>query len=731
MKIKSILVIVFSLLVGGNTIIGQSGIPSLTGFNDGIHHWNLEHKERNYQRYTPEQYREIADNFIAYQNEDGGWPKNIDWLAQLPTDSVKAALKESYKRSTLDNRNTFPQIEYLGDVYVLTREDKYQQAALKGLNYLLDMQKKNGGWRGWDVDAITFNDEVTTGALELFLKINEGDPSFKWLDNSMKKQIYEAFNKGLDLILKCQYIQNGVKTAWGQQHDNETFLPVKARSYELPSLTANESCSILELLMSIPHPSEEVVESVKAAVAWLQKVQIKGLRVEQVALPADRIINHEYPYDKVVVKDRKAKPIWARFYELADNTPFMCTRAGQKVWKLADVDAERRTGYEWYGYWPEKIFKKYDKWLEKVRIASRYQGYEVVNTMPSFYEKLRESLTFPMAWGNSSIKDFGKWREEARKVLLDCLKPSLPVADFDMEVLEVEKRSGYEARKILFNVSAYSRVPAYLLVPEGEGPFPTVVLMHDHGAHFTIGKEKMVRPFGVEDWTLEDADRWAESSYDKQYVGDYLAANGYVVLAIDALFWGERGRKEGANYNAQEAMASNLMQMGHSWGALVTWDDIRSVEFLTTLPQVDKNRIGAMGFSMGAHRTWMLCAATDMVKAGAAVCWMNTTEHLMTLTNNQSKGGSAYSMLIPGIRNYMDYPHVASIACPKPMLFVNGTKDKLFPIEGVYDAYKIMSDVWSSQQVSENFRTKIYELPHFCSKDIQKDLLDFFNEKLK
>lgn len=731
MKIKSILVIVFSLLVGGNTIIGQSGIPSLTGFNDGIHHWNLEHKERNYQRYTPEQYREIADNFIAYQNEDGGWPKNIDWLAQLPTDSVKAALKESYKRSTLDNRNTFPQIEYLGDVYVLTREDKYQQAALKGLNYLLDMQKKNGGWRGWDVDAITFNDEVTTGALELFLKINEGDPSFKWLDNSMKKQIYEAFNKGLDLILKCQYIQNGVKTAWGQQHDNETFLPVKARSYELPSLTANESCSILELLMSIPHPSEEVVESVKAAVAWLQKVQIKGLRVEQVALPADRIINHEYPYDKVVVKDRKAKPIWARFYELADNTPFMCTRAGQKVWKLADVDAERRTGYEWYGYWPEKIFKKYDKWLEKVRIASRYQGYEVVNTMPSFYEKLRESLTFPMAWGNSSIKDFGKWREEARKVLLDCLKPSLPVADFDMEVLEVEKRSGYEARKILFNVSAYSRVPAYLLVPEGEGPFPTVVLMHDHGAHFTIGKEKMVRPFGVEDWTLEDADRWAESSYDKQYVGDYLAANGYVVLAIDALFWGERGRKEGTNYNAQEAMASNLMQMGHSWGALVTWDDIRSVEFLTTLPQVDKNRIGAMGFSMGAHRTWMLCAATDMVKAGAAVCWMNTTEHLMTLTNNQSKGGSAYSMLIPGIRNYMDYPHVASIACPKPMLFVNGTKDKLFPIEGVYDAYKIMSDVWSSQQVSENFRTKIYELPHFCSKDIQKDLLDFFNEKLK
>ena len=339
-------------------------IPSLDAFHDGIHHWNLEHKERNYLRYSPEQYQEIADNFIAYQNEDGGWPKNIDWLAVLPTDSVKMALKESYRRSTLDNRNTFPQIEYLGDVYVLTKNEKYKEAALKGLNYLLDTQKDNGGWRGWDVDAITFNDEVTTGALELFLKIREGDESFKWLSNSMKKRISESFDKGIDMILKCQFVQNGVKTAWGQQHDNETLLPVQARSYELPSLTANESCSVLALLMDIPQPTQEIKEAVDAAIEWLEKVQIKGLRVVKVALPEDQIINHEYPFDKVVEMDESAKPIWSRFYELEDNTPFMCTRAGQKVWKLADVNPERRTGYEWYGYWPEKVFQQYEKWSE-------------------------------------------------------------------------------------------------------------------------------------------------------------------------------------------------------------------------------------------------------------------------------------------------------------------------------------------------------------------------------
>ena len=100
-------------------------IVSLDGFRDGIHHWNLEHPQRNYPRYAPSQYREIADNLLAYQNADGGWPKNIDWLAVLPADSVKAALRERYRRSTLDNRNTFPQIEYLGDVYSLTSDLRY------------------------------------------------------------------------------------------------------------------------------------------------------------------------------------------------------------------------------------------------------------------------------------------------------------------------------------------------------------------------------------------------------------------------------------------------------------------------------------------------------------------------------------------------------------------------------------------------------------------------------
>lgn len=358
--------------------------------------------------------------------------------------------------------------------------------------------------------------------------------------------------------------------------------------------------------------------------------------------------------------------------------------------------------------------------------------YGVVNNMPAFYEQLKQQLTYPAAWGNSPTKDFGQWRIQARDILMECMQNLVPAPQsYDMEVTDMEHRDGYEVRKIWFNVSAWCRIPAYLLVPDGKGPFPAVVMLHDHGAHFSIGKEKMVRPFGVTQEVADDARQWADQCYDGQFTGDYFAASGYVVLAIDALLWGERGRKEGTSYEAQQALAANFMQMGSSWAAAISMDDARSADFLATLPFVDQDRVGCLGFSMGAYRAWMLSAMTDRIAASAAICWMNTTRHLMTLTNNQNKGGSAYSMLIPALSRHLDHPHTASIACPKPALFFNGTKDKLFPVQGVLQAYDTMRAVWASQQADSRLVTKLWQEGHFFSKEMQKETLQFFDQWLK
>lgn len=363
--------------------------------------------------------------------------------------------------------------------------------------------------------------------------------------------------------------------------------------------------------------------------------------------------------------------------------------------------------------------------------AQNVSSYEIEKDYPVFLDQMKQELTYPMAWGNSSEKDFSKWRKIARTTVLDAMLTPPPVAkDYNMEVVAVEQRPGYEARKIRFNLSGYSRVPAYLLVPEGKGPFPAVVLLHDHGAHFSIGKEKMIRPFGVDSLVLADADDWVHQCYDDRYIGDYLASNGYVVIAVDALFWGARGRKEGERYESQQALACTFEMLGRSWSGTITYEDMYTVDFLASLTEVDAERIGCMGFSMGAYRSWMLSALSDKIKAGAAVCWLTTTEYQLSPTYGRGKGDSNYANVLPGLRRYLDYPHIASIACPKPMLFFNGRQDKLFPVPAVEDAYAQLHTVWDSQNAGDKLITRLWNLPHFCSMRMQEEILNFFRDTL-
>ena len=259
--------------------------------------------------------------------------------------------------------------------------------------------------------------------------------------------------------------------------------------------------------------------------------------------------------------------------------------------------------------------------------AQPFLDYGFEREFPACLDQMQETLTYPMAWGNSPIKSFDLWRAEARHCVLDAMQLAPPAStDYQMEVVATERREGYEARKLRFNLSAFTRAEAYYLVPDGKGPFPTVILLHDHGGHYMIGKEKMVRPFACADSIVQDAEWWQTQCYGGQYVGDYLARQGYVVFVTDALYWGDRGRREGRRVDTHMRMAGNLMELGYCWSGIITYDDIYTADCVATLPEVDKDRIGCMGHSMGGYRTWMLAAMSDKVKVGVAVCWMVTTD---------------------------------------------------------------------------------------------------------
>lgn len=351
--------------------------------------------------------------------------------------------------------------------------------------------------------------------------------------------------------------------------------------------------------------------------------------------------------------------------------------------------------------------------------AAEVPGYQhpgIVHRLPVFTDAVKARITFPLSWTSGSFTDFAAWRQVARAKVESCFMAAPPSAPWNPAVIAEEDRGAYVARKVVFNVSGDSRILALMTVPKGRGPFPAVLLLHDHGARFDIGKEKVIRPFAGDAARLASAQEWSRTGYGGRFLGDELAQRGYVCLAIDALNWSDRG---GGGYDGQAAIASNLMHLGMSFAGVIAWDDLRSADFLAAQPEVDPHRIAAVGWSLGGFRSWQVAAMSDHISAAVAICWMSEVKALMSAGNNQTTSSSAFTMLHPGLYTQLDYPDIASIACPKPMLFFNGRKDGLFPVDSVERAYARMHAIWNGQHAGDRLVTQLWDVPHTFNAEMQ------------
>lgn len=315
---------------------------------------------------TPEAIR-IAENVLLYQTNVGGWPKNIYMPAELSEEERQDVIdaKDDLNSATIDNDATITEIDYLSKVYNATGIEKYKDAAIAGIQYLLDAQYDNGGWpqfypraKGY-YTAITYNDNAMVNVMEVIRDIYEGKEPYTYVPGTCREMCRVAFDKGIDCILKTQYKQDGKLTVWCAQHDPVTLEPVKARAYELPSLSGQESDNVVILLMSLDNPSDEVKKAIESAVEWFRKVQIDGIKKEN-------YINADDKKDYRMVSCTDCPPMWARFYELDTNRPFFCDRDGVKVYSLDQIGHERRTGYSWYNNDGLKVFRNYEKWKKKM-----------------------------------------------------------------------------------------------------------------------------------------------------------------------------------------------------------------------------------------------------------------------------------------------------------------------------------------------------------------------------
>ena len=310
----------------------------------------------------------IAENILLYQRHNGGWPKNYDEARRLTEDERKAVLeKKSRTDTTFDNGATHSEIRRLARAHQATGDERFSRAALGGIAFMLQAQDDHGGWpqyypraRGYS-RYITFNDNAMIGVMTVLSDVAQGRPEYRFADEKLRARAQAAVEKGIECVLKCQIVAQGKKTAWCAQHDEKTFLPQKARSYELPSISGAESVSIVRFLMRLDAPSPEVVQAIQAAVSWFDEAKLEGIR-------QSRVDDESAPggWDKVVVKDAGARPMWARFYDIATNRPIFCSRDGIPKATLAEISHERRTGYSWLGYYATALLAEdYPAWQKK------------------------------------------------------------------------------------------------------------------------------------------------------------------------------------------------------------------------------------------------------------------------------------------------------------------------------------------------------------------------------
>ena len=299
--------------------------------------------------------RIIADNLLSFQTPNGGWSKHVEY-SKGPRAKGQSWFSESarwQRIATLDNSSTTEQMRFLVLRDSVRPEQKYKDAYTRGLRYLLASQMPNGCWpQVWPLDggyhdAVTFNDDVITNVLTTLQQASNGNPSFLGPDD--RESARKAVDRGIGCVLRAQFISNGRLTAWGQQHDPLTLQPTSARSYELTSLTAQESANLLRFLIRQRNPSPRLVTAIHAAADWLKASALSGFTYD---FETGR---HDAPGQG---------PIWARMYEIGTGKPIFSDRNGIKLYDWNQLK-DRRLGYAWYTYSPVLALRQYENWARR------------------------------------------------------------------------------------------------------------------------------------------------------------------------------------------------------------------------------------------------------------------------------------------------------------------------------------------------------------------------------
>ncbi len=278
------------------------------------------------------------------------------------------------------------------------------------------------------------------------------------------------------------------------------------------------------------------------------------------------------------------------------------------------------------------------------------------------------------------------------------------------KLLKTTKHDGYTLEHLELELNGIEPVPALLLLPEKRARrAPGLLYIHAHGGTYELGKEELLNG------------RKVLPAY-----APVCAAKGLVTLAIDSWCFSGRKQQEDGRNGEWDTFKLMLWKGQVLWGMML-FDEMQAVSYLAGRPEVDGERLGAFGLSMGSTKAWWLAALDPRVKLCVDLCCL--TEYNELIKNRNLKGHGFY-YYVPRLLKHFQTREINELIVPRPHLSLNGRQDALTPPVGVESIRDHLLPLYEKYGRKEDCRIELFDCGHEETPAMRKLVSEWFDKHL-
>jgi acetyl esterase/lipase len=295
-------------------------------------------------------------------------------------------------------------------------------------------------------------------------------------------------------------------------------------------------------------------------------------------------------------------------------------------------------------------------------------------------------------------------RTELYRLLGDLPDRKRPIGARKREEAE---RDGYILETLELDFNGLETVPAYLARPRTlSGRAPAIIFNHSHGGGYKIGK-------------LEFVD--GRSYLQPVPYAKALTDLGYVALAVDHWVFGER------SHTTEPDMFKAMLWQGQVLWGMMVYDSLRAVDYLVSRPDVDAERLGTLGISMGSTMAWWLAALDERIKVTVDICCLTDFKTLL-----DKKGLSLHGVYyyVPQLLKHFTTSQINALIAPRAHLGLAGLQDKLTPVEGLDIIDRELQQVYKAAGHPERWKLLRYDVGHMETAEGRQAILAFLQRFL-